>query len=304
MSQLDPRRQLPGLLALIDGEEAEIIPRYNHLDSVLRSGLTCVGAFEVDGVRYADASFEQYAIIHRKPKALKALLDMRQTLKDPSEALAPRYANVKTDLFALAITLNADTCLDEVIKFAIAIGVTTNWVNPNKQTPLMVAAQFGKWGAVHKLVEHGASFFEPRNSRCAFINIMLDRPQDLDNIKRDFPTFVTDVRKAVLEWRWNPRTLVPTNGQEGQLIVDIWATGHSQDEKGRQGLQWLHGISPQTRIETVQVNPAAQPDISEASRTCDDERCELAGVELKQCPACKHWFCQDHFGRDDHACID
>jgi hypothetical protein len=308
MGSLNPRRQLPGLLPLIDNDEGEVIPLYTHLDSVLTSGLTCIGAFEHDGRTYRDAGFEQYAIIHRKPKALKALLEQWRTLDNPAQALGPRFANVKMDLFTLAIQLEAGECLDVLIEFAVRIHAIDSCLGPDKRTPLMVAVSEAKWEAVHMLIKAGASFFESQNGRCAFIDILLNHPEYLGEMERVLgETFTEPARRAVIDCLWDQSTL--TRSPDGRPLVDIWSDRHSQDEKGREGLDWLRRISPPSSPGGVAVVAGAldvlprhrREDGPPAdSRACDVDGCEHFGSD--QCNRCRKWFCEGHAREDDHGC--
>jgi hypothetical protein len=315
MASLDPLRQVPGLIELIDSDDTYLLSEYKGLASDLVSGFTCVGTLELHGQKYQDLSFPQYAILRRKAKSLKVLLDTwQQTTKDdrtgklrPDKILEPGFSNYKVDLFTLAITIDADECLDVLIAFAVDTRTTVNWMAPDGRTPLMVAAVEKKWPAVCKLVAAGASFFEPRNRRCAFIAVLLEVPEDLTRIEKEFSKtdFMETAREAVIDWRWHPSTLVPTQSDQSQELTKIWEDRHSQNERGMTALAWLHRIKPSLPAAPVQVDPTTvgvnAADGPQVSQKCHLLDCDATG-EMVECPRCHEWFCESHQETDSHLC--
>jgi hypothetical protein len=303
MEGLDPNQQIHGLLETINLDDDYIMREFPSLQMLLTNGITVVGPVAGPGGPYHDPTFDQYAVICKKPKALNVMLEMMVGEVDWDIILYPKYSNTKLDLFALAAKTGSDACMKVLLDRAPSV----NWARPGGPTPLESAVKSAgrdDWGAVTGLLEKGASWtVELAGNECTLIRLLKDCPAKVQGLYDQIPEVKAAIDNAVQGKRW--RAVGPGRqimlSSDGRDLPTVWGQAFNEELVAQRLLQ---RIQPEV-IRGENVNPDRQPPPAvPAPAPPPPAHCARCDREapLQECGGCYQVFCQECLDPDNHDC--
>jgi hypothetical protein len=162
------------LCTFIDDDDDFLLENSLRLPTILEGdarhpgdgGYTTVGTITGPrtGATYTNVTLEQYAVIFSKSKALRVLLDKRQSHIPFAAVLAPRTSNTKLDLLTLAVLEFPDppslAVLNVLLTYIQQLPDHEGYLHSEtftpQKTPLVVAVERRNWAAVRALIQAGA----------------------------------------------------------------------------------------------------------------------------------------------------
>jgi hypothetical protein len=293
------------LCKIIQADDFYAVQEYPGLSVLLGAGITVSG--NVPGPRtgrkYADPSFEQYAVVLNLPEALRGLLSVAP---DFDSCFSPAYSNTKADLLTLAIVEGHAAIVDALFAHirdrGYDAGKYANFAGPARTTPLKAALQSEQPDLVRVLIEHGADpLAAGPGELSAFILAVLDYPEQLKLLVE-----AAGARLAPLlggQWDEDFRPV----GAGGRKLSDVLMDKVPERMKASRSV--LTQLNPSFgEAETVQLHrQAGGAQAAEQGAPSEQRNQEMcAGSDcyetqtLTRCPKCNALLCPVHV--EGHLC--